>query len=164
MPTTRINLGLKRSASHTIEGIEVHIEKIKVPVRFGTVEPSVIADCFLDTGAALTVIPPRVWHRFQPDIRFLDAQAESALPRWLKRFGGAAGGEVLCKIGFVLIRIYDVAYRDFIETEILAMFTDNDANLDVPLLGIGGGALRDCAFHLDYDRQDIWLEKRSGNP
>jgi hypothetical protein len=158
---TRIELELRRWAVHSIEGRLVYIEKIRAPVRFGTREPFVWVDSILDPGTALTVIPPSVWQRFPSEIRWPDAATVAALPSWLRVFGSAAGGAVGCRIGFVPIQIYSKTYRNYFDTEIIAMLADRDVNLQRPLLGLGGGVLSGRVFHLDYDREEAWLEKRS---
>jgi hypothetical protein len=54
----------------------------------------------------------------------------------------------------------DYLYRNAFDISIVALFADSDANLDRPLLGIGGGILGGSVLHLDYDRHEIRLEKR----
>jgi hypothetical protein len=157
---TRIELEWRRWLSHTIEGRQVYLEKIRAPVRFSRRTPFVWADSILDSGTSLTVIPPSVWQRFASEIRWPDAGTAAALPSWLRVFGSAAGGAVGCRIGVVPIQIYSKTYRDYFETERSAMFADRDANLQQPLLGLGGGVLSGCVFYLDYDHEQAWLEKR----
>jgi hypothetical protein len=160
IPPNVIEFVLKRGAAHVVEGVEVYVEKIWAPVRFADLRPAVWLDCVLDTGTALTVIPFSRWKRFRSSIRWLDPPALALLPRWLKEFTSAAGGVVTCKPGLIDIRLSDYKYRNGFDLTIVALFMDSNANLDHPLLGIGGGVLGDAVLHLDYDRKEIRLEKR----
>jgi hypothetical protein len=96
LPPNVIEFLLRRQAAHVVEGIEVYVEKVWVPVRFGDVRPAVWLDSILDTGTALTVVPFSQWNRFRASIRWLERRAFTALPRWLREFGSAAGGVVTC--------------------------------------------------------------------
>ncbi len=154
-------MSFRRKHTYELDGRQVYREQIIVPARFGATEPAAWSDCVLDTGAFLSIIP--VWLRdsCKPDIRWVEGQIAEDLPDWLKSFGGVAGGRVESRVGYIGIKLYDISYRHFVATEILALFPKRDDVAITPLLGLSGGLLDPFVLHIDYAATSAWLEVKA---
>jgi hypothetical protein len=157
--TASIELELRQIVTHALTLGTVHLERLAVIVRIGSVPLSpfptfIREECYLDIGAYLSVFPQQVWTRFQTMIEWPAPNEEALLPTWCKRFGGIAGGRYNCRLGRVAVELDDFRRpkNKLGPFDILALFAlDNGQIRQPPLLGLSGGVFAGRRFLLAYD-------------
>jgi hypothetical protein len=150
----------KRYETHTIGSEAVHLERLVVLLRIRQT-PNLILECFVDTGAYLTVFPQNIWKEFEASIHWLTAQEESELPQWCKQFRGAVGGSNSCRLGRIAVEFCDCEHPPHIigPVDIFALFASDGGKMKRTLVGLGGGVYHKRRLLLAYDLGRTWIKE-----
>jgi hypothetical protein len=119
---------------------------------------SSIRRALIDTGAALSVFPERVWRSFQHRIEWLTFAGHSAshqLPRVR-----VLGGEYPYRMGRVRVAAIDREGHRLPALPVIAQFTEDAGRLPRILMGMRGGILEGRRLLLDVARGQAWLGER----
>jgi hypothetical protein len=156
MPLVQLNLHKYRT--HTIGPHVLHLEQVLVWMRIARRQPpDVLREAVVDTGSPMTVFPQKEWQLFQPEISWLTALGDPAVPTWSKQFSGVAGGTIPCRLGALAVEFFDQLGGRLGPTPIVAMFAHDNGLMRDILAGLGGGSFTKRRLELIYDTASVAL-------
>jgi hypothetical protein len=114
-----------------------------------TATHAAFADCILDTGAYLTIIPERVWSQFRPRA-VATLPFDVAMPQNL-RVISLPGGIFPYQLAEVPIHLQDRT-GGFLDVTVVAQLTHDGGRLTIPMvLGLRGGILDSRVLRAEPD-------------
>ena len=140
------------------ESHEAHCERLRAIFRLGTVRPSAIHECLVDTGAYLTILPQEVWAPYRTEIRWLRHVQGQPLPAWLTQVRGMTGGDgIRCAPGMIEMELVGLDGNNLPRRSVLALFAYDNGALKQSVLGLGGYVYAGRRLEIEYDDRRAWI-------
>jgi hypothetical protein len=148
-----------------VPGLEVpfnvYRERFQATLRLNPhQQPPVARECWIDTGAYLTVIPEKTWRLVEQQVIWLQSPDGQNLPGWLTT-ARIAGGPFPCRPGLLQIQVTDDDNRSLPPGYVVALVVEDGGRMTMPiLLGLEGRVFTGRRLELLYDEMGGWLIQR----
>jgi hypothetical protein len=161
---TRYRQQVVESSGVPLPGLEapfrVFVERLRALLQLNPDrEPPIVRECWIDTGAYLTIMPEHIWQLVAADIVWLQAPSGGTLPPWLTT-AKVAGGPYSCRPGLLRLQVLDADGRCLPAEYVAALFTQDQGRMKTILLGLDGRVFTGRRLELVYDREEGWLTLR----
>ncbi len=119
-----------------------------------------LAECIVDTGAPLTVIPRDVWKKCERDIEWLRTTDRDMGQAWVTRLRGRTGGSSACRVGRITIQAFDLGPPPQFLTSrrIVAQFEEGTGYGDQVIVGLRHSILEGRRLIVEPNLENAWLE------